>query len=129
LALYTASFIAFHSVFNYLDDEEEEAEERQTVQPESERVEQDTPRKLHNADGDLASESDTEDDVQLPDEAPEDSWFIPLGLIYLRHPTLYKASDPEWQSFVAFSRDKKRNLAIRSSLIPIEAAKHADLLR
>ena len=55
-----------------------------------------------------------ESEVVVPDEPPEDAWFIPLGWARQCPPVLYKGSDPEWQSFVAFSKDRQRSLSIRS---------------
>ena len=55
-----------------------------------------------------------QDEVVVPDEPPEDAWFIPLGWARQCPPVLYKGSDPEWQSFVAFSKDKQRGLSVRS---------------
>ena len=54
------------------------------------------------------------DEVQVPDTIPEDAYFIPLGFARQRPQMFYKGSDPEWQSFIEFSRDRNRGLAIRS---------------
>lgn len=64
-----------------------------------------------------ASEDTEEDDVELPEEMPEDAIFIPLGLAHQLPQTFYKGTDPEWQSFIEFSKDKKRNLMVRSMLL------------
>ena len=61
-------------------------------------------------------EGEEEEDVQIPDEMPEDAIFVPLGLARQLPQTFYKGTDPEWQSFIAFSKDKKRNQAVRSTL-------------
>lgn len=55
-----------------------------------------------------------DEDVQIPDEMPEDAFFIPLGPARQLPQTFYKGTDPEWQSFIEFSKDKKRNQAVRS---------------
>lgn len=57
-----------------------------------------------------------EDDVQVPETMPEDAFFIPLGLVRQRPQTHYKGSDPEWQSFVEFAKDRERPAAVRSTL-------------
>lgn len=56
----------------------------------------------------------SEEDVVIPDEQPEDALFIPLGWARQRPPVFYKGNDPEWQSFVAFSKDRQRGLSLRS---------------
>ena len=38
----------------------------------------------------------------------EDTIFIPLGFAYKLPRKFYKGTDPEWQSFIQLSRDKKR---------------------
>ena len=68
----------------------------------------------HDKDeSDDEDEEDEEDDSIVPDELPEDAWFIPLGLARQRPQTFYRGSDPEWQSFVDFATDKKKNAYIR----------------
>ena len=57
-----------------------------------------------------------EEEVLVPDTIPEDAYFIPLGFARQRPQTYYKGSDPEWQSFIEFSKDRKRSMAIRSKL-------------
>ena len=59
-------------------------------------------------------DNEDEDDVQVPETMPEDAFFIPLGLIRQLPHTHYKGSDPEWQSFVEFGRDRERTTAVRS---------------
>ena len=56
-----------------------------------------------------------EDDVQVPETRPENSLFIPLGRVRQLPLTYYKASDPEWQSFVKSLQDHKRSAAIQST--------------
>jgi hypothetical protein len=48
---------------------------------------------------------------------PEDSLFIPFGFIHERPRTYYKGSDPEWQSFLEFSKDKKNKKHICSKCL------------
>ena len=67
-----------------------------------------------------AEEDEDEDEVEVPDTIPEDAYFIPLGFARQRPQTYYKGSDPEWQSFLEFSKDKKRSSALRSK--PYEEA-------
>lgn len=66
-------------------------------------------------DGEAAEdEEQAEDEVQIPDTIPEDAFFIPLGFAHQRPATFYRGSDPEWQSFLDFSHDRRRSLAIKS---------------
>lgn len=63
------------------------------------------------------SEEEGEEDVEVPDEMPEDAIFIPLWFARQLPPTFYKGTDPEWQSFIEFSKDKKRSQMVRSTYI------------
>lgn len=56
-----------------------------------------------------------EDDVQVPETMPADAFFIPLGPTRQLPPMHYKGSDPEWQSFVEFGKDRDRSTAVRST--------------
>lgn len=64
--------------------------------------------------GDDDEEGDENLLVELPDELPEDAIFIPLWWGTKRPDRYYKGSDPEWQSYVKFSHDKKKAHATRS---------------
>ena len=66
------------------------------------------------AQGSVVEEEGNE--AELPEEPPEDSWFIPLGWARQRPQTFYKGHDPEWQSFVEFSQNGERSISIRSLL-------------
>lgn len=46
-------------------------------------------------------------------EKQENSIFIPLSLTHERPRTLYKRTDPEWQSFEKFVRDRKRMRSVQ----------------
>lgn len=46
-----------------------------------------------------------EDDVNVPNELPENAIFIPLWWGKKRPPEFFKGSDPEWQGYVKFSMD------------------------
>ena len=48
---------------------------------------------------------------------PEDAIFIPLGFTRQRPQTYYKGSDPEWQSFLEFRRDRDKEKAVRSKFL------------
>ena len=61
-------------------------------------------------------EEGEEEEVEIPETMPEDAIFIPLGLTHQRPQTFYKGSDPEWQSFVKFRRNRDRETKVRSRL-------------
>ena len=64
--------------------------------------------------GEDGQETDGENKVQVPEEMPEDAFFIPLGITRQRPQEFYKGSDPEWQSFIEFRKDPGREEVIRS---------------
>ena len=70
--------------------------------------------KTHTAEDDQVDEAETE--IGIPETMPEDAIFIPLGLARQRPETYYKATDPEWQSFIEYRRDREREPAIKSAL-------------
>ena len=47
-------------------------------------------------------------DFELPDEMPEDAIFVPLWIPKENPPYYYKGSDPEWQGYQAFAKDRKK---------------------
>ena len=63
---------------------------------------------------DEGKSTEDEAEVIIPDELPEDALFIPLGVVRQKPQTFYKGTDPEWQSFVNFSKDRKRAQFLRS---------------
>ena len=56
-----------------------------------------------------------ENEVEIPETMPEDATFIPLGFARQRPETYYKATDPEWQSFIEYRKDREREPAIKST--------------
>ena len=72
-----------------------------------------TSKELKEGEEDAGS-GEEEPEAQVPETMPEDAVFIPLGLTRQRPVTFYKGSDPEWQSFLEFKRDRKRETAVRS---------------
>lgn len=89
--------------------EEKAAEEKaakrlqKSKSQESDKVEDDDSKKTEEEDGDV------------PADMPEDALFIPLGFARQKPQAFYKGTDPEWQSFVDFSKDRKRSQLIRSA--------------
>ncbi|KAL8852885.1 MAG: hypothetical protein Q9221_002261 [Calogaya cf. arnoldii] len=75
--------------------------------------EEDEPALESTASGDgsliKGSEKDNADEK-------DDAIFIPLGLTYQLPRTFYKGSDPEWQSFIQLSRNKKKCEALKNEL-------------
>ena len=92
---------------------EEQAAQRRNkkIPPVSENAAKD---KTENP-GEVKTETEDEEDVQVPAEMPEDALFIPLGFAHKKPKTFYKGTDPEWQSFVDFSKDRKRTRFIKSA--------------
>lgn len=109
-----SSISGFYYLTGSLNDGQEEAEvpARSKVVEAKQAPEEFDTREEEESGAEVDEEEG--DDVEVPSEPPEDAWFIPLGLARQRPQTFYKGSDPEWQSFVEFSHDKKRNHFIRS---------------
>ena len=64
---------------------------------------------------DGSEQDENDEEVDIPDEPPEDAWFIPLGWARQCPPVHYKGTDPEWRSFVDFANDRKRVLSVQST--------------
>lgn len=86
-----------------LDAEEEEGADKTTA-----------VKKTQSEDGEHAEEG--EDEVDIPENMPEDAIFIPLGFTRQRPETFYKGTDPEWQSFIEYRKDREREPAVKSRL-------------
>lgn len=72
---------------------------------------------------------DEEDDEDLvPEEQPDDAWFIPLGLAQQIPQTFYRGDDPEWQSFVKFAKDRERSEHVKSNLYHLENFDFANII-
>ena len=82
----------------------------------------DRPKTRREDDGHADKE---EDKVEIPETMPEDAIFIPLGFARQRPETYYKATDPEWQSFIEYRKDREREPAIKrpSRSLPLKKAK------
>ena len=95
------------AAWRYLDldaeEEEEEGADKTTA-----------VKKTQSEDGEHAEEG--EDEVDIPENIPEDAIFIPLGLTRQRPETFYKGTDPEWQSFIEYRKDREREPAVKSRL-------------
>ena len=105
-------FAAFYYVLFADDDEEDAPGQNESSTREVELVQTKVGHEAAEGEDECSNEDGT--DVQLPDTIPEDAYFIPLGFPRQRPQIFYRGSDPEWQSFLEFSRDRKRALAIRS---------------
>lgn len=73
-----------------------------------------------NDNGDKDAEEGGQDD--------EDTIFIPLGFAYQLPRKSYKGSDPEWQSFVQLSKDKRQCQYLKS-ILPVWPALSQRLTR
>lgn len=51
----------------------------------------------------------------MPEVAPENATFIPLGFARQIPGQPYKGSDPEWQEFINFSQDIARRTKVQST--------------
>ena len=94
--------------------------EEEVVAEQAEKVKHEEKQKTTVDDGqgeEMEGQEEDEENVVIPEVAPEDAWFIPFGWARQCPPTFYKGSDPEWQSFVEFSKDRKRNLLLRSNYL------------
>jgi len=74
---------------------------------------------LRADDADLQEENEQKDgddafEVEIPDKLPENATFIPLWFGTERERVKYKSSDPEWQGYLEFSRDKKKVEMLKS---------------
>ncbi|KAI4151064.1 MAG: hypothetical protein LQ340_003715 [Diploschistes diacapsis] len=61
---------------------------------------------------------DEEEDI-VPDEQPDDAWFIPVGWPQRKPREYYRGSDPEWRSFTEFAKNEERGRLVRSELAAI----------
>ena len=90
------------------------AEERAAEERAAKRLKESKRPEFENVEGEDSKKAE-EEDVDVPEEMPEDALFIPLGIARQKPQTFYKGTDPEWQSFVDFSKDRKRSQLIRSA--------------
>ena len=102
LAAALATFPWIYSYF-YGALEGEERTEKATKEP-----------KPHTAEDGQADED--EDEAGFPEMMPEDAIFIPLGFARQQPEIYYKATDPEWQSFIEYRKDREREPAIKSTI-------------
>ena len=77
------------------------------------------PSKTQGESGDKANDGaqedeGDEDDVEVPEVMPANAFFFPLGRPRQLPQTYYKGSDPEWQSFIEFKKDRKRSGVVQS---------------
>ena len=93
--------------------EQKAAEERAAKRLEKLKPQQSEDSK--DVEAQKSEEDEEDDDVNIPEEMPEDALFIPLWFAHKKPKTFYKGTDPEWQSFVDFSKDRKRSQFIRSA--------------
>ena len=97
--------------------DEHEADDEYEDQAENDNEEENGEADDDEDDDLSAGEEDDKDEKgTVPEAIPEDAIFIPLGLVHQRPPSFYKGTDPEWQSFVDFARDRKRGHFVRSML-------------
>ena len=83
------------------------------VEEEEVGAKSDAPSKTQGESGDKANDGGQEDgvdedDVEVPDVMPQNALFVPLGRPRQIPQTYYKGTDPEWQSFIDFRKDRKK---------------------
>lgn len=113
-------------VSNSILENREDREEEEEKEEEEEEDEEDEQKQEGEEDNDEDDEEDDEfeeeeeedeEDDEEPQPIPENALFIPLGFARQRRASYYKGSGPEWQSFMEFSRDEKRNDFIKCILL------------
>lgn len=62
-------------------------------------------------------EAEVEEERTSEEIKEDDTIFIPLGFAYKLPQRFYKGTDPEWQSFVQLSKDKKLCEFLKSTCI------------
>lgn len=104
-------------------DEEEDVEDISTRQGSNSRkaleidegkASRERVRRRHGV-GDSGGGDDDEDEGDIDEdyEDDEDAIFIPLGWARQLPRSYYKGTDPEWQEFIKFARDRKRGERVR----------------
>ncbi|MCJ1478778.1 hypothetical protein MMC13_007462 [Lambiella insularis] len=116
VTFWACSLSASYYVLGWLDDEEEEVEAN--AQHGTSSSHGPMQQIESHAEGDESEGVEGEREIEhiVPDTLPDDAWFIPLGWARQCPPTFYKGSDPEWQSFIDFAQDRKRNAFVRHEL-------------
>lgn len=99
--------------FDLIEDEKQEPKEGKAATPAKSQSQFPTSEELDQAE---EEKEEDEDEVQIPDVMPEDAFFIPLGLTRQKPQEYYKASDPEWRSFVDFKKDRDKETSVKSKL-------------
>lgn len=80
-------------------------------------VEEEVDHGKAKTEGEAGQEGKEEgDDFELPDEMPEDAIFVPLWIPKENPPYYYKGSDPEWQGYQAFAKDRKKVKQVHGNL-------------
>ena len=104
--LFLNLLLTYYVVRHFLKEEESEKDDNTNEAP---------SKLLDSEDGKETSDQDeeSEDEIQLPDTMPEDAIFIPLWFPKEKPQYLYKGSDPEWQSYTAFSRNQDKVKKVR----------------
>ena len=72
------------------------------------------PQKTGHEDASNQEEEEAEE-IQIPENLPEDAIFIPLWLPTEKPRYFYKGSDPEWKNYSALSNDQQKCQKVRGS--------------
>lgn len=65
------------------------------------------------AESESDDEDEEDDDDLVPEDQPDDAWFIPLWFARECEREYYAADDPEWESFLDFNEDMKHRHAVK----------------
>ena len=84
---------------------------------EDEEDQEQSVRQIEGAELEGQEAEEVGDEMGVPGEMSEETWFIPLWFARERPRTFYKGTDLEWASFVKFSGDKDRGQYVRSEYI------------
>ena len=119
IGYFSLTFVSVAAVcwwFDLLEDEDEAEDANANKSTISIKIVRDSPP-AEQSEAAAKTEEEDEDDVDIPEEMPEDAIFIPLGFTHQRPQEFYKGSDPEWQSFIEFRKDREREKAVRSMIL------------
>lgn len=117
VTFWACSLSASYYVLGWLDDEEPETATSAQRGTTSNSVLTQQLESLGERDETHSVEGEEDVEDVVPDTLPDDAWFIPLGWAHQCPQTYYKRSDPEWQSYLDFARDQRRNELVKGVLV------------
>jgi len=106
------SILTISALFDFDEDDEDDLDDESAEMHKQLKKEGFEPDNEDKPEG--AEESGAE---FIPEEQPENAWFIPLGRSKQLPQTFYHRDDPEWQEFVKFGRDPARITSMKRLVI------------